>query len=515
MGADPCHDIVIVGYGPVAAFAAMLLADAGLRVAILEKSREPVVLPRAVGLDGESVRAFQRLGFGDEVAAILQPPRQVDEVSFTNSKRERLFGMTIPAHGANGWRDVSFFDQPELEALLREHVAALDGVDVFFGHEVDGLEQSADEVVVRSRSDNGTRTAHRAAYVLGCDGASSFVRGAVGIDWQSLGYDQDWLVVDIVQGPDANLPLSTMQVCDPARLATYVCVKDPYRRWEFQLLDGETREEMLRPEKIRELLAPWVAPEHYAIRRKAVYQFHAANADQWRVGRVFLAGDSAHQTPPFLGQGLNAGFRDAVNLGWKIPLVLAGTCDEALLDTYGAERDAHARDLVEWAVDIGRLMETLAAREAGQPDPYPRTDQSAGYGQGRSVPPLRQGILVDAQLGESSPVGGLLRQPTVRRVDGAETRLDELLGPGFAIVGREPGDLIISDSARPTVARLGIRSIALSGLAVARGQMDNLFKSHRAVVIRPDRYVFGVVTEEWSLDRLIEELGRKTALHVM
>jgi 3-(3-hydroxy-phenyl)propionate hydroxylase len=506
-------DVAIVGFGPVGALSALLLADAGLRVAILERSREPVVLPRAVGLDGESMRAFQRIGLGDAVEAIVQPPRESDQVCFTDSRRRTLFGLEIPRHGRNGWRDVLFFDQPELEALLREEVARRDGIEVFLGHEVVALQQTHDDVTLRcSSAARSGPPALRASFVLGCDGASSFVRGAVGIDWLSLGYDQDWLVVDIVQFPEADLPLVTMQVCDPARLTTYVCVKDPNRRWEFQLLEGETREEMLRPDKIEELLRPWLPPEHYELRRSAVYQFHAATAERWREGRVFLAGDAAHQTPPFLGQGLNAGFRDAVNLGWKLPLVHEGVCDESLLDSYAEERDAHARDLVEWAVALGQLMETLAAREASLPDPYPSADRSAGYGQGRNTPPLRGGVLVDAQIRESLPVGSLLRQPTVRRADGSECRLDELLGPGFAIVGRKKSDLRVGSEASTILERLEGTAVSLEGLEVTLGEQDRLFDAHPAAVLRPDRYVFGVVDDEWDLDRLMLELGCKLAL---
>ncbi len=511
--AEPDFDIAVVGFGPVGAFSALLLAEAGLRVAILERSTEPVVLPRAVGLDGGSLRAFQRIGLGDTIAAILQPPREKDQVCFTNSRREPLFGLEIPQHGANGWRDVAFFDQPELEALLRELAGREERIEVFLGHEVVDLEPAQNEVVLRSRrGPTGAERALRASFVLGCDGASSFVRSAVGIDWLSLGYDQDWLVVDIVQGPEAELPLMTMQVCDPARLTTYVCVKDPNRRWEFQLLPGETREQMLRPETIEALLRPWLPREHYEIRRSAVYQFHAATADRWREGRVFLAGDSAHQTPPFLGQGLNAGFRDAVNLGWKIPLVHSGLCDERLLDSYAEERDAHARDLVQWAVAIGQLMETLAAREAGRPDPHESSDQSAGYGQGRTVPPLRGGVLIDDQIGSDRPVGVLLRQPTVRQTDGAECRLDELLGRSFAVVARKESDLRLGPEASALLRRLSGRALSLEGLEVIQGEADRLFDLHPAAVLRPDRYVFGVVDEEWDLDRLLIELGRKLSL---
>jgi 3-(3-hydroxy-phenyl)propionate hydroxylase len=509
----PDCDVAVVGYGPVGALAALLLAEAGLRVAILERGEEILPLPRAVGLDGETMRAFQRIGLGDAVDAIVQPPREVDRVCFTDSHRRPLFGLDIPQYGWNGWRDVLFFDQPELEALLREEVSRRDRIDVLLGREVEALEQTDEEVTLRGRhTATGEPFALRAPFAIGCDGASSFARRALGIEWQSLGYDQDWLVVDVVQKPEARLPLETMQVCDPARLTTYVCVKDPNRRWEFQLVEGETREEMLRPERIEELLRPWLPPEHYELRRAAVYQFHAATAGRWREGRVFLAGDAAHQTPPFLGQGLNAGFRDAVNLGWKIPLVRAGACDAQLLDSYAAERDAHARDLVQWAVAVGQLMETLAAREAGRPDPHPQVDHSAGYGQGRSAPKLRGGVLLDAQTGDDGPAGGLLRQPTLRRPEGGPLRLDELLGRGFAVVARKQSDLHPGPEARAILERLGARSVALEGLEVARGELDGLFERHPAALVRPDRYVFGAVDADWPLDRLLQELARKLAL---
>jgi 3-(3-hydroxy-phenyl)propionate hydroxylase len=506
------YDVAIVGFGPVGALTALELADAGLRVVVLEKSCEPVILPRAVGLDGESVRAFQRIGFGDEIAGLCQPAREKDDVVFTNSRHESYFGMTLPKIGANGWRDMAYFDQPELEAMLRDFVAKQDLIDVMLGCTVTAIEQDANEVVVRARTGaEGGETEHRASFAVGCDGASSFVREAIGVDWQSLGYDQDWLVVDIVQGPDADLPLVTMQVCDPARLTTYVCVKDPNRRWEFQMLPGETREEMLRPEKIRELIEPWTASKNYEIRRAAVYQFHAATADRWQVGRVFLAGDAAHQTPPFLGQGLNAGFRDAVNLGWKIPLVMAGVSGVSLLESYAAERDAHARDLVEWAVAIGQLMENLAAREAGLPDPH-RADQRSGYGQGRTVPPLRGGVLMTEQCGANEPVGGMLRQPTVRKGDGTCCRIDEIFGPSFAAVGRKPSDLRMGAEASALLERLGGRAVSLEGLEVEEGAMDGVFHSHAAVVLRPDRYIFGIVDDNWDLDGLLGELGRRLEL---
>jgi 3-(3-hydroxy-phenyl)propionate hydroxylase len=213
---------------------------------------------------------------------------------------------------------------------------------------------------------DGNPAANTARYLIGCDGAASFVRGQLNVGWHDLGYESDWLVVDVATRAGHTLTNDTLQVCDPDRLATYVCTKDPYRRWEFQLEDGETSEQMLERGKIRSLIDPWTPSDTYDIRRAAVYRFHAATADTWRRGNVFLAGDAAHQTPPFLGQGMNTGMRDVINLAWKLPMVIADLAADDLLDTYQAERNAHAQDLTDWAVAIGQLMEHLAAVERAE-----------------------------------------------------------------------------------------------------------------------------------------------------
>ena len=510
---SPSHDVAILGYGPVGAMCALQLADAGLRVVVVERLHDIFDIPRAVGIDGESMRSFQRLGMAEDVEAIVQPRREKEELYFTDSKRNKLFGMEMPEFGLTGWRDIAFFDQPELEALLREKIEARGDIDVRLGFEVSAVAQTADGASLDGELD-GAPAHVSASWLIGCDGASSMVRGAIGSKWESLGYDQDWLVIDVVMHDDADLPETMMQICDPQRLTTYIPGRDPFRRWEFQVIDGDDRGAMCEPSTIAGLLEDWISPEHYTLRRAAVYQFHAATASAWRDGRILLAGDAAHQTPPFLGQGVNSGFRDAVNLGWKLPMVTRGEADAALLDTYQAERGPHSHDLVDRAVGIGQLMETLAAREAGLPDPYAGAEGRAAPPGGEIIPPIRAGVLAEAQIAHDSPVGRLLVQPRVRDAAGTEALLDAHLGHGFAVVGRTPADLDVDEDTGRILDALGARRVAIEGLTPARGVHDNLFEKHAAVVVRPDRLIFGVADRADDLGQLVRELAARLALRI-
>ncbi|MFK7917372.1 MAG: bifunctional 3-(3-hydroxy-phenyl)propionate/3-hydroxycinnamic acid hydroxylase [Ilumatobacter sp.] len=517
------HDVVIVGLGPVGSLAALLFAEAGLDVVVFERDEEVYRLPRAVVLDGEIIRAFQPLGLADDVVAMLRPDVG-ERIGFANSKREWLFGRASRDFGSNGWADASAFHQPEFEGFLRSAALGHPNVTAYIGYEVETFEDAsttasdhsnamrAGDVTVTARlvgSDDPVDVS--AAFMVACDGASSGTRRMLGAAWTSLGYDHDWLVVDAIVKPGNTLGPDTLQVCDPDRLASFIVITDPYRRWEFKLNDGETREEMLEEAKILELIEPWTPPETVEIVRTAVYQFHAAVVDRWRIGRILIAGDAAHQTPPFLGQGMNAGLRDVINLAWKLPLVISGVASPTLLDSYQAERSAHAGDLVEWAVAVGQLMEHLAAVEAaersGEEPPSEQPGQRlSGYGQGRAAPPLRDGVVVVDQVTNTGSTGYLFAQPIVVDQRGEQFRLDDRLGAGFAIVAPTADDIDLSHDARRIVDQLGIATVVLDGLTPVRGRFDDLFSESSAVIVRPDRYVFGHTAEGVTLDDLVADL---------
>jgi 3-(3-hydroxy-phenyl)propionate hydroxylase len=507
---EAVYDVAIVGMGPVGAAGAICFADAGLSVAVIEKAPEIYPLPRAVAMDGEIVRAFQKMGRAEALASHLQALRPGDRAGFAGADRQWMFGQDMVPFASNGWQSISMFDQPELERYLRDTVAEYERVDVFLGEEVQSIKEVDDRVTLKTADRTvGCR------YVVACDGAASPTRKALGINWRDLGYDHDWLVIDIVMREGYALGNDTVQVCDPDRLATYVVTKDPYRRWEFKLNDGETAEQMLEDEAIYRLLDEWTPRDTYELRRKAVYQFHAATADSWRRGRVLIGGDAAHQTPPFLGQGMNAGMRDVINLAWKLPLVLEGVTDDTLLDTYESERLPHAEDLVDWAVAIGQLMEHLAAVEAAKrqgrtPPEVPEQKRSAGYGQGREAPPLRDGVILVEQVSDTGSTGYLFQQPIVRHTDGREFRLDEALGGGFALVSRGP--LELDEAAQAIAERLPITLVPLADLSLVRGHFDRLFEQCDAALVRPDRYVFGHTTDDLDASALVARLANALGL---
>ena len=325
--------MAVVGYGPVGQMLAILLGQRGWRVGVLERWPDAYPLPRAVHFDHEVARVFQAAGVSDELAEKIEPAPIYE---WRNAAGDILLRFGRDTHTSHsGGPESSMFSQPDLEQILDRRVRALPGVTVHRGLEVDRLEATAEGVALEAVDADGARTRVHARYALGCDGANSFVRGQIGVPVCDLGFAFDWLIVDVIPHEQRRWEPLNWQLCDPVRPTTLVSGGPGRRRWEFMRLPHETIDDLNSEKTTWRLLERWGrTPENTTIERHAVYTFRARWTDLWRNGRVLLAGDAAHLMPPFAGQGMCSGIRDAANLAWKLDSVLAGRASDALLDSY-------------------------------------------------------------------------------------------------------------------------------------------------------------------------------------
>ncbi|MCP5265860.1 MAG: bifunctional 3-(3-hydroxy-phenyl)propionate/3-hydroxycinnamic acid hydroxylase [Burkholderiaceae bacterium] len=492
-------DVVIVGYGPTGAVLANLLGHAGVRTMVYEREADIYPLPRAAHYDGETMRVFQSLGLMQPIEAISRPGNQ--GMHFQNAEGQTLLVRTASdkpgPHGfANNW----YFHQPDLERILRHGVDRYDCVEVRLQHEVVSVTQDERAAFVQVRDlvgDEGERSIST-RYVIGCDGGRSLVRRTIGGASEDLGLHQPWLCLDLVLKRPVDLPEYTIQRCDPARPMTIVNMAGQRRRWEIMFMPGDDPETIAEPDKVWRLLAPWITPHDAEIERSAIYTFHSVIADTWRDRRLILAGDSAHQTPPFLGQGMCAGVRDASNLGWKLGAVLRDGAPDALLDTYASERRPHVHAFISLAVKVGGVIQTTDPEVAATRDrSFARSGPEIfSY----PVPQLGPG----AHAGGAEPVGNVFAQ--FRLDDGR--LMDDAIGLRFA--------LLANDAAR---AALAARSELASALARhdvvvldAPGREALAWLAREglaAVLLRPDRYVAGVaegVSDITTLTRLLPKI---------
>lgn len=485
----PRYDVAIVGYGPTGAVLANLLGAAGLRVAVFEREPGILDLPRAVAFDGEAMRVFQAIGLAERLAPAIRPSAGMRYVS---ARGETLvIREAASGEGPQGWAIHYLFHQPALEQALRDGVARYSNVEVFSRHEVRRVADGGNQATLEVEDlDRGETRRVCAEWVVGCDGARSLVRRAIGADHEDLGLHQPWLVVDFVLERDVDLPLTTVQYCDPARPTTYVNVVGRRRRWEIMLMPGDDPETIAQPASTWRLVSRWLQPGDARIERSAVYTFHSLIARRWRAGRLLIAGDAAHQTPPFLGQGMCAGIRDAANLAWKLALVVRRTASERLIDTYESERLPHVREFIALAVRMGGIIQTTDPAVAAE-----RDRRLAGDGAPEMLvyptPQLGPGVRADAP----PPTGVVFPQP---RLDDGR-RLDAAIGSGFAVIGAADTISGVSASTRDRWAALGVAALANPGAAI-----DAWLAEHgaRAVMLRPDRYVVGIARTAGDLDRL-------------
>ena len=446
--------VIVVGAGPVGCTAALLLADFGIRVTLLERHTQPHPLPRAVHLDDEVARTLDRVGVSQQFLARSRPGSGLRLLD----ARHRVMAefRRNQKAGSHGFPQANMFHQPDLEESLLARVMEHPLISFYRGAEVSGMDGTlspltAAPVRVHARV-AGEPQSFTGQVALGCDGAGSTIRELAGITMDDLGFTERWLVIDIQAETGLDTWDGVEQVCDPARAATFMQVTGDRYRWEFQLRDGEDEAGLIAPRVLGQLLRPWTGRDDLAgleIIRTADYTFRGRLASRFQAGRVFLLGDAAHLTPPFIGQGLAAGLRDADNLAWKLAHVLTGQAGEDLLASYDAERRPHARAMIKKAVRVGWAMTggqdraaavrriTLAAAVRSE-----RTRQAMAS---TATPRLKTGALhAQRRLPHRYPAslrpGRLIPNPLVTTSDGAPVRLDAILtGRAAVLTARRPG----------------------------------------------------------------------------
>jgi len=524
--AAPDYDVVIIGYGPVGAVLANLLGAAGCSVLVLDQAGDIYDKPRAINIDHEVMRVLQRVGLADAVAAMSIVYQGTDFLGL-DGEPIKVFEPSPPPYPLH-WAPNLLFIQPEFERVLRGGVDRFANVETRLEYKVLDVWNGQDAAGLRFVGAPGEEYEATARYVIACDGASSTVRKLLAISQESLDFDQWWTVVDAWVMRDTPLPRRTTQFCCPSGPTTYVVGPRHLRRWELKLMPGEDPQDYDDLDVVRRRLAPYVDTDAIEIWRAATYRFHALVADAWQQGRIFLAGDAAHQMPPFMAQGLCSGIRDAANLSWKLIAALSGRLPDSVLSTYETERKPHIRELTSVTKALGEVIAELDPKAAERRDRELRKALSAGKTvtvRQRLVPSLTAGILArDVDGHPLGPVGELFPQPRIRLAGGRSLLLDDLVGDRFLLVlrGRAASDWI-GDAASKMLARLGGIALTLVAgvpdqeheFADEVGVLDEWMRARNcaAALVRPDKYVFGAAHNRESLAEISSQLVAQIFAH--
>lgn len=471
-------DVAIVGAGPVGCALAGLLGRRGLSVVIVERETDVFPHPRAAHIDHTALRALQEFECLGAVITEMLPNPGLD---FLGPSDELLMSVPAASSSVSGLPASMYFHQPTFDRALRDRAAAFPNVMLLAATEATGLAAHDDGVTLTAQSAHGQTLEIQAGWLVGCDGASGQVREWLGVGLENLRFHERWLVVNLLLEPTTNrLPKHAIGACDPARPLYSIPMPAPRHRFEFMLFDDEDAGEMRGEARVRAMLDAWLAPEEFTIERSAVYDLRGLIADPWQSGRVLLAGDAAHQMPPFLGQGMCSGIRDAVNLAWKLDHVIRGGAPERLIETYTSERRPHVRHVAAAAIDYGRLVCTTDRSSAAERDRRFREDPRSP--EERIIfrlPRLDPGPLVLAGGGE------LFIQPDV---DAGYHGLDDVIGQRFFVLGvdrealAEAGAWWEREGAYvSTLADMGAYATTLKRWLHTRGAT--------VVIVRPDRYV--------------------------
>jgi 2-polyprenyl-6-methoxyphenol hydroxylase-like FAD-dependent oxidoreductase len=507
-------DIAIVGYGPTGKLLSRLLSDEGHRVAVVERWPQTYPLPRAIAYFHDTKRMWHAIGMMREIGRITRP---MSLYQWYNANWEMLVEIDFSLESPSGGPDGYTFSQPDLEDILDRDLQQRGNITFFKGYEAQAVEQDAAKAVLTLRpydrasgKASGEASVIEAKYVVGADGANSMVRKAIGTGQKDLGFDARWLVVDVKPHDIAahDIP-DAAQWCNPKRPTTIVpCGKDK-RRWEFMMAPDESEEAFTTDENVWSMINRWIKPDEGEIIRKAVYNFRSLVAEKWRHGRLLLAGDAAHLMPPFMGQGMNSGLRDALTLAFELDMVLKGQASDSLLDNYQKERSDHVESYIVLSMEMGKVVCILDEAAAAERD----AAFKAGMLPPPPVPPTLTGGIVSGPEGAVAEGAGMLMPHVMLKTPlGDVDRLDDFAGRRFFVVTRDGAEAALGERQKAVLDRIDASVIPLgSGYADTEGKMDAFLDKFGAcaVIARPDFHSFGIARSAADLAALVDELDAR------
>ncbi len=507
------QDVAIVGAGPVGLLLAILLGREGKNVTVVEKWPEIYDRPRAVTMDAEVARILATLGIDCDTDPAFENHKEL--YYWKNADLRDLQIVDWESLAPCGWHVTYWFNQPELEARLVGMVKAIPSITLLRGWTATGLQQGTQSVTLEISNAPQVRSIE-AKFVVGADGANSFVRDALGLNVIDEGYFFDWLILDMIPDGDYKMSPAQWQLCDPKRPTTIVPGGPGRRRWEFMVLPSEDKDEMAKPQSAWRLLEPWgLNPSNAVLERSAVYRFQARWAEQWIKRRCMIAGDAAHLMPPFAGEGMCAGLRDAVSLSWRLSSILDGKLGMDILQSYETERIAHAKNYIQFSRELGDIICIAEADKAAKRDAKMMAELAA-----RDHTPIT-GDLVKLGAGiwcEETPTAGELSPQGMVQLQAQRGRFDQVVGQGWMVLAIEqPTQNLLSDTQMDRLKALDGRLLSLGANGFDVITLDDSYrdwmKSCEAnyAIVRPDFYVAATANTpddlRSSFDIIMSRLG--------
>lgn len=514
-------DVIINGYGPTGKLLARLLADQGHKVAVVEKWLEDYPLPRAIGYFHDVKRIFHSIGLVEKIDKISRP--SLGRYKWYNGDWDLLFAFDFSKESISGGTAGYTFNQPDLEAILNEDIVENTDVTFYRGYESITVNQNKDGAsltICRYDMENQKRIEDdeldiSAKYIVGCDGANSIVKKAIDERHIDLGFNAEWLVVDIkpndgvrLKNPKTGIFLDgAEQWCNPERPTTIATGGISNFRWEFMLKPGEVAEEMAKEENVWKMLSPWMKPDQGELIRTAVYNFKSLIAQTWRKDRLLIAGDAAHLMPPFMGQGMCSGMRDSLDLAWHLDFVLKGISSDDLLDNYQLSRSQHVEHYIRMSIEMGEVVCMLdeeevrkrdAAMKAGQlPPPF-------------SVPRVVDGVVAKNSDGSLAKDTGVLLPHVTLKKDGVSRRMDDVTGRNFTLILKQDTNYKISEKQQEFLNSINASILILGDdeHIEIEGRFEDFWRENDAVALiaRPDFHAFGVAKSNGEIEPLIYQL---------